>query len=137
MTILYRTTDRIEIKIQDITLFVSPLSHHAKMTLLQKSGTVKSEDPRGMLEFAAEMIRLCVKDVRGVSLVDGSEWRPDFSEGKLTDESLGELLSLPMSAQIMQVAGAFMQGIPATNQVIDPSSGLPIEGVEVIQKKAL
>lgn len=83
------------------------------------------------------MLRLTVKDVRGVHLIDGSEWRPEYSEGKLTDESLGELLSLPLAGKVIQIAGSFMQGIPASSEVLDPATGLPIAGVEIIQKKAI
>jgi len=137
MAVIYRTTDRVLVEIEDISLKFAPLSEGDKMKLINLFSTTDfSKDPAAALKHSKELIMLTLKDVDGVELSDGSKWHLEFEEGKVKSSSIDELLSLDLAQKIVIVAGQFLRSVPRVGGgIIDPSTGEKLEGVEV--KKAV
>lgn len=129
MARIYKLTDRIKVKIDDITVTVSPLSRHQKaeiQTLLLGLG-------RGDVKAATEGIILAMK--YAVKSIEGLEdaagvYKAQFDDsGHLTDETIEDLYNLEDSVKLLQVCQSLVSGVPSEFQDKD---GKPIDGVEIV-----
>ena len=91
--IVYPLSYRIPVKIGEITFWISPLSYGAKQEVLSLVKVVAGEETgdRDLRERA--LIKHGVKEVEGLKLPDGSDYKLEFDpSGALTEESLEVVL---------------------------------------------
>jgi len=127
MAIIYRKSDRIWINIHDIQVSVSPLSYHEK-----------SEISKIMLEgkiatAAVQTIKTCLKDIKGLKLVDGSKYELEFDEGKITEECMDDLMNMKHGKDLVLVCLNLLSNIP--EEFIDTETGLPLDGISLVKEK--
>lgn len=130
MARIFRPSDKIPVKIGDITITISPMTL-AHKTELQSIMLSAKTDPMRAVKGAGLAIRFAVKGVSGVECMDGTPWEPQFdSDGSLTETSCDELLNLEESPKLIALCTQLVAGVPV-NGVIDPSTGKPMEGITV------
>ena len=131
MIVLNRTSDRIKVKIGEITLWLSPLSAIQKSEILSYAKVVEGEEIPDYTKRVYAAIKYSVKKIGGVCLSDGSEYELEFEEGtkSLTEECVNDLLNLPITEQLMVLCASFINGVPS--QVMDPNTGKKYKGVEI------
>lgn len=136
MATIYRTSDRINYKIDDIEITIRPLSYGEKMSLNQDMVKAAQGDLTKAMDTVVSSVKLALKDVRGLKNIDGSDYTLQFDEsGNVSQESIDDLLNLPHSNKLTAVCSALLNSVPT--QILDPNTGLPIEGIEmVVQKKS-
>lgn len=128
MSIIYKTTDRIPVKISDITVFISPL------TYAQKEEIQNAFMQNKVFEASRLAIKYAVKKLDGVSLSDGSSYTLELENGALTDGCVDDLLNMSQSQKLAMVCSTLVGSIPT--QILD-DRGNPVEGVEILHKDAL
>lgn len=133
MSKIYRLTDRISVKINDIVVKVGPLSVHDKTQIqsLMLNGQLTKNLPM-ITEGIITAIQCAVKDISGLKDIQGNEYKLQFENNKLTKECVDELLNIGLTDEITLVCMNLLKGIPS--QFTD-NEGKPIQGVEIISEE--
>jgi len=130
----YRQSDRILLSIHDVTFKIKPLSYTEKTAISKNIINVAGTQTEDVLDSVVEMIRYCVKDVTGISYIDGTPIKLAFEEnGHLKDSSIDELMSLPLTGDLTVSLFQFMQGIP--DKVINSQTGEILKHIKVVPMK--
>lgn len=131
MAKIYRRSDRIAVKVDDITVHLAPLTLHQKTDVQQamiagRMQTDIKEASRGI----ALSIKYAVKGIDGVECADGKPYTLEFNGDDLTDACVDDLLNLELVQKLAMICGALANGIPSE---FTDSKGNPIEGVEIFK----
>ena len=129
MTIIYRVTDRIKVKVGDMEFKLSPLSLSQKnelQTIAFKGQQTGNQ--ADILEAASKAIKYCVKEVSGIYDTGGNEYKMDFDDsGCLSDECVDDLLNLECGLAVMNMCAAMSRSTP--EEFTNPD-GTKMEGVK-------
>jgi hypothetical protein len=130
MARIYRRTDRIKVKVDDITVSLAPLSAHqkAEITQLMVDGRLKT-DVKKTTEAIMLAIKYSMKSVEGIMDADNKPYALQFEGDALTQDCLDDLLNMELSEKLQRICSNLSQGVP--NKFTD-ERGNPIEGVEVV-----
>lgn len=128
MAKIYRLSDRIKLKIDDLIVIISPLSIH------QKASVEEVASSAGLIKGTIEAIRYSVKDISGLKDSEGNDYELQYDEnGNLSDESLNDLFNIEQSFKLSAVALNLVNSVPEVFS--DPNTGKPLQGVEFIQSE--
>jgi hypothetical protein len=129
MVKIFRTSDRIPVKIDDVTITVAPLSFDQK-TELQTVMMSASKEPMNAVRGARLAIKFAVKAVAGIEDMDGNSYKVELGEdGLLTDACVDELLNMEETPRLIAVCSQMIGGVP--KGIVDPSTGKAMPGVSV------
>jgi hypothetical protein len=127
MAKIYRTTDKIPLKIGELTVNVSPLSFEQKMTI--QTEILKGGAQAAMR--AAKMACQCaVKSIDGLEGTDGNPYSPEMVDNKITDSAWDDLQNIQETQSLIAVCLSLINGIP--KEFVDPNTGKKLEGVSLI-----
>ena len=132
MTRLISTDEQIPIHIDNITIYVSPLSYMDKMELQDYMMKAVEGDLKQAMKGAAMAIKYAVKDIDGVKDSQGKKFKLDFEDNKkhLTDSCVDNLLNLPQNNKLIVACSALLEGLPSEG-IKNPSTGEMIEGISI------
>ena len=125
--IVYRTTDRVDIKIGEVIVQISPLNYQQKSEILGFTKMQSGQEVVDGSRMALHTLKCCVKGINApnVEYPDGSSFSLSFDEDKiLTDDSLSELLQILSSEKLIMIASKLL------NQSVQDVDA--IEGVELV-----
>jgi hypothetical protein len=133
MTKIYKRSDRIKLKIDDVVVTLAPLSFDQKTEAqdYMLRGRAKS-DYKLMSKSIAYSIQQSVKDISGLENEDGTPYKLEFENGVLTDTCIDDLFNIELHKKLVMICTSLTQGIP---QVFTDENGKPIEGVEFIRSQ--
>lgn len=129
MVKIYKTTDKIPVKIDSLVFKISPLSFEQKSEI---QAMLISGDPLSVVRAAKTAIKYAVKDVKGVENSDGSQYNLEMEEGHLSESCVDDLLNIDQEDKLSLVCTSLLNGIP--KDFVDPQTGKPIKGI-AIQKE--
>lgn len=137
---IMRTTDRIHVKVDEITLIVSALSYQQKVEVQSCGINIgKDNNPLDVNKMMRLVIKYSVKGINGIETIDGSNYELEFKDEaktELSDNCVEELLSIQLTSQKMIIAlMGLIGGIPKDNTIVDPETGEKLKGVEILLKK--
>lgn len=102
--IVYRTTDRIPVKMGEVTIWVSPFSYEQKVKLSQATKLVSGEEVMDAGKVALLSLKFSVKEVEGLVDTDGQPYELSFdADGTLTEECVGDLMQLDNSGSLAAI----------------------------------
>ena len=128
MAKVYRLSDRIRLKVDDIEVVIGPLSIH------QKSEVEAVSSASGLLKATLVAMKYAIKDVKGLVDMNNQPYELKRNEdGSLSDESLDDLFNLEMSFKLSSIALQLINTIPS--EFVDINTGKKLEGVEFILDK--
>jgi len=130
MARIYKRSDRIPVKIDDITVRLSPLSVSEKTEIQQAmlNGRAKS-DLKELTRGISLAIKYSVKSVDGVVDSDGNPYKLEFDGDGLSQDSIDELMNMELTKKLSMVCAAMVSGVP--KEFVD-NDGNPLDGVEFI-----
>ena len=133
MAKIYRTTDRICVKIEDVTLKFSPLTLDQKSEIQQELlSSMKEVDIAKASRGIMLALKYGLKHIEGVEDSDGKPYQLTFDNlGHLAEECIHDLLNLDISNKLALVSSSFVKGVP---KVFTNRDGKPIDGVEVLNQ---
>jgi len=110
--IIYKSTDRIPVKIGELTFWLSPMKWGHKQEIIalitQKGGQEHSDATKQ----AFLTMKYSVKSVDGLKNADGSEYTLETDhDGILTDEATNELFQLDQMPLLTSVAAQWIQRV--------------------------
>lgn len=98
-------TDRIPVRIGELTFWISPLSAGQKGILLAQGKMVSGEETEEAMRGAALVLKFSVKGVDGCKDATGGEYKCEFDpDGCLTDDCVSEILQLDGCAKLVRLA---------------------------------
>lgn len=124
MAKIFRTTDRLSIRIDDVTVKVSPLTFEQKTEV---EILLKAKDPEGRSKVRGivRAIQYAIKEISGVENPDGTPYELEHENEMLTDACVSDLLNLEIKDKLSIVCASFVPGIP---------KDFSLEGVEFADK---
>ena len=136
MAKIYKTTDRIKLKIGGVTVSVAPLTFNQKNEIqLVMYDAAKNKDTMGILKAAFLCVKYAVKHIEGVEQADGSPYKLESENGSLTDDSVNDLFSLEESDNLSMVCINLLQS--RYDNFINIETKEKLAGVEVITEGKL
>lgn len=123
---IYKTSDRIKVKIDDISIKIAPLSYETKCEI---QANLINGDTLGIVKAAKLSIQHGVKEIEGVENADGSAYELQFENGALTEECVDDLLNIDQDNKLSFVCTKLLEGIPTS--FVDPQTGKKIEGISI------
>lgn len=129
MALIFKKDALIEVKIQDITVKLKPLSYSDKMEVQKHLGNMK--DINGMMKAAYDAIALSLKEIHGLEYGDGSPYVLKIQNDKIVEDCMDELLNASFASELNAVCSAMLNGI-SSDKILDANTGLPIEGIEIV-----
>lgn len=131
MAKIYKTTDRIGIKLAGVELRLSPLTFDQKAEI---QAMAVSGDFKKSLEAAKLAVKYSVKEVTGLEYTDGSAFEAKFENGVLTEESVDELMNIPQNDTLSLACLNLIKGVPDT--FVSPFDGSKLDGVSFIKESS-
>lgn len=132
MARIYRLTDRIKVKIEDVTVTVRPLTKDEKAEIQQSviRGRAKG-DFKEATQGIVLALKYAVKGIEGIVDSDDKPYQLQYDENKnLTDDCVSDLLNMQHTNKLTMVCIALANKIP--DEFTD-ESGQKIEGVEILK----
>lgn len=117
---IYRSSDRIPVKIEGVTFWLAPLSYEHRTELLtfaSKAQEVKVE--ADLLQLAKNTVRYSLKAIDGVEQGDGTPFALQFDErGIMSESCFDDLMQLEFLPDLIKVAGAWaMKGVSEISDI--------------------
>lgn len=122
--------DRIPVKIGDVIFKLAPMSAEHKREILGCYSMDGGENLFDHTKATLLSIKYSLKGVKGLTDVEGNDYKLDFENDHLTEDCISELLSLEMSDKLIQACFAFLNGVQKV--IKDPRTGKKIAGIEVL-----
>lgn len=136
MATIYRLSDRLKYQVKDIIVTISPIAFAAKseiQKLLVQS--TQTGDVTLINEAVLKMMKYCIKDIEGVTLMCGSPYVITLdSDGRISDQSVEDLLNMEHSTELASICAHMVRGTGGA--VIIDAKGKIIKGVKLITKPA-
>jgi hypothetical protein len=129
MVKLYRTTDRINLKIGPLEVKIAPLSFNQKSEIQSE---IMKPTPMAVMNAARMAVKYAVKDIKGIQTPDGKEYKLSFDGDVLSDESLDDLLNIDQDNKIGVICTQLIRGVPT--KFMDAQTNMPMEDVEIIDE---
>jgi hypothetical protein len=130
--IIHKITDRIKVKIGEITFHLSPLSWDQKQDIVSDAKLVEGKPTNRNSTY--KCLKYAVKNIEGVTLADGSPYVVQLENNVLSDECVEDLLNLELSSKLIIACYSLVQGVPS--KIINPVTGQVLEGVEIVHKES-
>lgn len=100
--IIFKTTDKVPVKIAEVTFWISPLTLDQRRQIndfTKTQGGVEKVDGFSAAEY---YVKFGVKAIDGLTLADGSSYQCSYcDDGTLDDSTLGDIFQLGCFAQLI------------------------------------
>ena len=126
MVKIYKTTDRIPVKIDSLKFSLSPLGFEQKSEI---QAELLTGQPMSIVKAAKLAIKYAVKGLDGVQCMDGSKYELEFDNEVLSDSCVDDLLNLDQDDKLSFVCTTLLNGIP--KDFVDPNTGEKLPGVSI------
>jgi hypothetical protein len=137
MARIYKRTDRIKVKIDDVTVTIAPLSLDQKTEAQMLMARGKIEKNFGLLQKGVvSILKNSVKHIDGLEDIDGKPYALSFedeSKNSLTDSCIDDLFNIEMHKKLVMVCSAMVGTIPSE---FTDENGKPIEGVSIVKSSS-
>lgn len=128
---IYRTTDRVQVKIDDVVLTIAPLTQAQKLEVqsMMMKGRATG-DIETVTKGIVKAVKYAVKDLKGITDQQGNAYTLTKEGDNLTDDCAEELLNIESSEKLVLVCTSLASGF--TTKFTD-EKGAALVGVEVIE----
>jgi hypothetical protein len=126
---IYRTTDRISVKIDDIVVKISPLTYDQKAEIQTHMLGFTRGDIREATKGVVLALKYGLKHISGVENSDGASYELSFEDNMLTDECVTDLMNIPVGEKLTLICSALLAGVP---EQFKDNKGNALAGVEIV-----
>jgi hypothetical protein len=102
--IVYRTTDRIPVKMGPVTAWVSPFSYEQKIKLASCTKLQAGVEQIDAHKIALLSVKFAIKEVEGLTDLNGQPYELAFdTDGTLTEECVSDLMQIVGSSSLAAI----------------------------------
>lgn len=135
MARIYKRTDRISVRIDDVVVKLAPLTLDQKTEIQQAMLQGRSKaDIREATRGIALAIKYSLKGIEGVEDSDGNPYKLEFSGEELTSACVDNLMNMELTKKLAMVCAAMVNGIPS---FFTDENQEPLEGVEIVKSEGV
>ncbi len=127
---VYRTTDKIKVKIGETVFHLSPFSQEQKLELMQNFSNNGGEKVENLAKFTFMACKFAIKAIEGMTYEDDTPYVLEFDEKGVSDKCLGELMNTEISMPLITACQSFLRGVP--KEILDPATGEKLKDVEIL-----
>ncbi len=131
MARIYKRTDRITVRIDDVVVKLAPLTLDQK-TEIQHAflSSRKETDIRLASKGIALALKYSLKGIEGLEDSDGQPYKLSLGpDENLTDQCIDDLLNLELTRKLSMVCSAMVNGVPTS---FTDNENNVLEGVQII-----
>lgn len=128
MAKILRLTDRINLKIGDVTFVLAPLNFLQKQEILGCTKNVGGQEHYDLLKAQFLYLKYCLKDIKGVKGYDNKPYELSFEGDVLTNDCVSEVLNMEERTKLNVAAWQLINGI---QELRNPETGEKLEGVQL------
>lgn len=125
---ILKTTDRVKVKIGDVTFTIAPLTYHQKQELANCTTMRGGQERLDLAKSQALYLKYAVKGIEGVEDYSGNKYDLEFEGDYLTDNCVSDLFHLEEREKLSLASWQILNGI---KELKDPVSGEKLEGVSI------
>lgn len=125
--VVYRKSDRIKLKVGELEVHLAP------MTFMEKS-TVQDMVMENAMKGSMHALKCAVKNIKGLTLNDGSEYELQFENDLLTDECIDDLTNIQNIDELFIACLDLLNGVPS--EFRNPVTGEVLQGIEIIKEQS-
>lgn len=131
MARIYKRSDRITVKIDDITVKLSPLSMDEKLEIQMAmvQGKVKG-DIKELTRGITLALKYSIKGIDGILDSDEKPYTLSFEGEYLSQDCVEELMNAELVKKLTIVCTTLVNGVPAS---FTDDKGNALEGVELVK----
>ena len=131
MARIYKRTDRVTVKIDEVTVKLAPLTLDQKTEIQQQMLLAHSKsDIKAAQNGISLALKYALKGLDGIEDGDGNPYKLQIEGDELTDECIDDLLNLDLKDKLTMVCMALVKGVP-TSFTDDKNQALA--GVEIVK----
>lgn len=129
---VYKRTDRIMVRIDNLVVKLAPLSLDQKTEIQQAMLAGNRASDIAQLSHAMRLaLKYSVKGIDGLINSDDQPYKLEFENDVLTDSCIDDLLNIELTDKLILVCTKLAAGVP--KQFKSEKTGEPIPGVELIE----
>lgn len=131
MAKIFKTSDRLPIKIHNFEFKISPLTFAQRAEVQSHLVKAHGGDLSEATVASFKAIKFSIKEMKGITCFDGTDYTLEFTDGVLTDECANDLLNLEIYPELTSFTTSLINGVP--DQVLD-DKGLPVKGISLLYR---
>lgn len=129
MATIYRVSDLITLKIDDLVVKISPLTYEQKLRFQEE---MLEGGKHSAMKATALVIKFALKSIEGLKTPDGEDYKLEFENGSVSDKCWDDLQNIDIAGKLASVCLKLIDGVP--KQFTDTKTGKTIKGVEFINE---
>jgi hypothetical protein len=127
---ILRVTDRVKLTVGGVTFYIAPLTKDQKTEATQCTMTTAGGNTTlDLLGAQCIYLKYGLKKIEGVKDSSGKDYQLSFDGDCLSDDSLTELMTLPIMDSVYNYFWQSLNGMP--DELKDPSTGKKLKGVKL------
>lgn len=116
--IIYRSTDRIPVRLGDVVLYIAPLTHGQKIALNSATTIRSGKEIIDGIKMAFLAIKYAVKGQEGIVDSLGNKYELQFTaNGELEDACVDDLMGLDHAEDLAVICVKLIDGIGAARDI--------------------
>ncbi len=133
MAKIYKRSDRITVKIDEVTVKLAPLTLDQKTQIqdAMMNGRTKA-DLKELTRGIALSMKFALKGIDGVEDSDGNQYQLKFEGDEVSDTCIDDLMNLEVTQKLSLVCASLVNGIP--NKFTDENNKA-LKGVEIVKSE--
>ena len=137
MSKLYRTIDRIKVKVDSLEVTIAPLNKAQKIALQGNMLKASHGNMAAAMEAVSDALKYSIKDIKGISYEDENGNEQEYklkldANGELEDECIDDILNLDESQKLNAICSSLIGGF--NGKFVDPQ-GNELDGVSIVSSK--
>lgn len=125
MARIYKTSDRVKIKVDGLVVHISPLTYQVKSEM---QSLIIAGKP---MDAAVLSFKNAIKKIEGLTDQNDDEYKVEFENGVLTDGCVDDLMNIQQGTKLNLISIALLNGLP--EEFENPNTGLALEGVSYVE----
>lgn len=128
MVKILRMSDRVNVKIGELSFQLAPLSNDRKIEI---SSCTKKQNGVDVYDHGRSQhlyIKYSLKKVTGLVDYDNKEYQLSFENDMLTDDCVSEIFMIPQKQDLMLAAWQLLNGVP---DKLTDNDGKEIKGIKL------
>jgi hypothetical protein len=136
MSKILRLSDRIRIKVGDVSFTIAPLNQFQKIEISEQTKMDKGgSEVFDLARAQTLLVKYGLKDIEGVKDANGDDYKLEFDGDCLSDDCVSEVFTIPEKSNYVTAHFQCLNEYP--DKLVNPLDGKKLKGValELVTKK--